>query len=178
MIYAANCFFNVVLKPIHGGHHSLKRSSSVIGQPAEMNKRATDYLIAGLSQVEGWLCPTTAHIMITLAEEQTRLGMQGDLAEIGVHHGKSFLALATSIAPGKTIFAIDVFEDQHRNVDQSGRGDRQIFSIASMRMHREQRQKYFRNLVWIRRQEAGRKVMPTASVLLNRWLPYAGSDLE
>jgi hypothetical protein len=92
-----------------------------------MNKRSVHYLIAGLSQVEGWLCPTTAHIMISLAEEQTRLGIRGDLAEIGIHHGKSFLALANSVAPGEKIFAIDVFEDQYKNVDQSGLGDRQRF---------------------------------------------------
>ena len=65
--------------------------------------------------------------MTTLAGQQTRLGIRGDLAEIGVHHGKSFLALANSVAPGERLFAIDVFEDQHKNIDHSGRGDRQIF---------------------------------------------------
>ena len=92
-----------------------------------MNQRSVHYLLAGLSRVEGWLVPTTAHMMASLADEQTRLGIKGDLAEIGVHHGKSFLALATSMVSGERIFAIDVFEDQHKNLDQSGRGDRQMF---------------------------------------------------
>jgi len=65
--------------------------------------------------------------MTTLAELQTRLGIKGDLAEIGVHHGKSFLPLATAVAPGEKIFAIDVFEDQYKNFDQSGHGDLQTF---------------------------------------------------
>ena len=99
-----------------------------------MNKRSVDYLLGGLKQVEGWLVPTTAHIMAALADEQTRLGIKGDLAEIGVHHGKSFLTLATSLAPGEKIFAIDVFEDQHKNIDQSGRGDRQMF-VSSVNVH-------------------------------------------
>lgn len=94
---------------------------------AAIDTRTARYLIAGLTQVEGWLVPTTAHIMAALAEQQTRLGLGGDLAEIGVHHGKSFLVLANCVAPGEKIFAIDVFEDQHKNVDKSGLGDRQIF---------------------------------------------------
>ena len=101
--------------------------SSSIQQSTKLNKRSAHYLITGFSQIEGWLCPTTAHIMATLAEQQTRLRMRGDLAEIGVHHGKSFLVLANAIAPREKIFAIDVFEDQYKNIDQSGRGDRQIF---------------------------------------------------
>jgi predicted O-methyltransferase YrrM len=92
-----------------------------------MNKRSTYYLVSGLSKVDGWLNPTTAHIMTTLADQQTLDGIAGDLAEIGVHYGKSFLAFANSVAPGERIFAIDVFEDQHKNVDQSGSGSRQIF---------------------------------------------------
>lgn len=94
---------------------------------AATNMRATRYLVGGYSKVEGWLVPTTAHIMALLAEEQTKLGIRGDLAEIGVHHGKSFLVLANSIASGEKIFAIDVFEDQHKNIDQSGHGDRETF---------------------------------------------------
>lgn len=92
-----------------------------------VNMRASRYLIGGYSKVGGWLVPTTAHIMAILAEEQTKLGIRGDLAEIGVHHGKSFLVLANSVAPGEKIFAIDVFEDQHKNIDQSGHGDRETF---------------------------------------------------
>ena len=99
-----------------------------------MNKRSVHYFLTGLSQVEGWLVPTTAHMMASLADEQTRLGIKGDLAEIGVHHGKSFLALATAMAPGEKIFAIDVFEDQHKNIDGSGRGDRQMF-LNSVNAH-------------------------------------------
>lgn len=94
---------------------------------AAMNMRASRYLIGGYSKVEGWLVPTTAHIMGILAEEQTRLGIRGDLVEIGVHHGKSFLVLANSLASGEKIFAIDVFEDQHKNLDQSGHGNRDTF---------------------------------------------------
>jgi hypothetical protein len=92
-----------------------------------MNKRSIHYLVSGLNKVEGWLSPTSAHIMTALADQQTVDGSAGDLAEIGIHHGKSFLALANSVVPGERIFAIDIFEDQTKNVDQSGYGARQIF---------------------------------------------------
>jgi len=92
-----------------------------------MNKRSVHYLALGLSVIEGWLSPTTAHIMATLAHQQTSDGIAGNLAEIGIHHGKSFLAIANAVAPTEKIFAIDVFEDQHKNVDQSGHGLRQTF---------------------------------------------------
>lgn len=101
---------------------------------ATMGMRSRRYLLSGLRQVDGWLVPTTAHILATLAEQQTSLGIRGDLAEIGIHHGKSFLVLANSIAAGEKIFAIDVFDDQHKNPDQSGLGDRQVF-LKNINLH-------------------------------------------
>jgi len=92
-----------------------------------MNERSAHYLAVGFNRVQGWLSPTTAHIMMALADQQRLEGIAGDLAEIGVYHGKSFLALANSVAPSERIFAIDVFEDQHKNLDRSGSGSRKIF---------------------------------------------------
>ena len=45
------------------------------------------------------------------------------LAEIGVYHGRSFLALASTRAAGETCVAIDCFDAQEHNADESGRGD-------------------------------------------------------
>jgi hypothetical protein len=47
----------------------------------------------------------------------------GDVAEIGVHHGKFFILLANLRRQHERAFAIDVFDDQHLNPDKSGRGD-------------------------------------------------------
>lgn len=87
---------------------------------------ALRYLNA-LDEIEGWLSPDTALAMIELGWEQLRMGLPPGMAEIGVHHGKSFLALAASAQVDETLFAIDVFERQDLNVDQSGRGDRETF---------------------------------------------------
>lgn len=88
--------------------------------------RIDHYVRAGLRRVEGWLDPYSARLIADLAAAQGGLGVSGAFGEIGVHHGKLFilLRLAMPEAPG---FAIDLFDDQHLNVDASGSGDRRKF---------------------------------------------------
>ena len=71
--------------------------------------KALNYLDA-LDDVEGWLSPTTGLAMIETLWEQERRGARGDIAEIGVWHGKSFLALAAGARPGERLVAIDLFD--------------------------------------------------------------------
>jgi hypothetical protein len=86
-----------------------------------------DYLRGGILSVEGWLDPSTATYLSAIEVLQRQLGIAGDVCEIGVHHGKSFLCLALGLPPGDRAVAVDVFEDQHLNTDRSGRGDRAVF---------------------------------------------------
>ena len=88
--------------------------------------RALDYLLR-MDEVHGWLMPTTALAMLETCFFQEAAGTTGGLAEIGIHHGKSFLVLAAAARPDETLYAIDVFERQDQNVDRSGQGDRDIF---------------------------------------------------
>ncbi len=85
------------------------------------------YLENAVAGIEGWLSPTTAMMTAQLLVQQSRAGLRGDVAEIGVHHGKYFLVLANATLPGERAVAVDVFDDQHKNLDASGRGDRAIF---------------------------------------------------
>ena len=78
-------------------------------------------LLGGHSTVEGWLEPGAIAATLVFAEAQRELGAKGPAVEIGVHHGLYFILLA--LVSEKSL-AIDVFEDQHLNVDGSGRGDR------------------------------------------------------
>jgi hypothetical protein len=59
------------------------------------------------------------------------INKKGGVAEIGVHHGKFYIPLNalverdfSSYVPS---YAIDVFEDQHLNIDNSGRGNQELF---------------------------------------------------
>jgi hypothetical protein len=66
----------------------------------------------------------------TLMEFQTDTGIAGNVCEIGVHHGRYLIALATMLAPHERAIAIDLFENQHENIDKSGQGNRKAFLAA------------------------------------------------
>lgn len=86
-----------------------------------------DYLKRGYRRIGGWLFPYSASFIDSLLELQLEAGVQGAVGEIGVHHGKLLILLALGRRSEERAFAIDVFDDQHLNLDQSGKGDRDIF---------------------------------------------------
>ena len=81
------------------------------------------YRAVGRRRVQGWVETPTFGVLRTLRDAQDRVGVEGAVAEIGVHHGKLFIALQLLAPPGTPAVAIDVFDDQNLNVDRSGRGD-------------------------------------------------------
>ncbi|MCW0234839.1 MAG: class I SAM-dependent methyltransferase [Ferrovibrio sp.] len=91
------------------------------------------YLKRGYRRIGGWLFPYSARFIDSLLDLQLESGVQGAVGEIGVHHGKLFLLLALGRRPGESAFAIDVFDDQHLNLDRSGAGDRDIFLANARR---------------------------------------------
>lgn len=88
------------------------------------------YLRGGMDAVEGWLNRSTALYLAVIEVLQRTEGIAGDICEIGVHHGKSFLALALGLPEHDRAVAIDIFDDQHLNVDGSGKGNREVFEAA------------------------------------------------
>ena len=92
--------------------------------PATVSERLERYRTHGLAEVEGWFEPESAEVISALLLHQLTLGLAGGVAEIGVHHGRSFLLLANGLAPGEPAVALDVFEHQEQNADHSGKGDR------------------------------------------------------
>lgn len=85
------------------------------------------YRAIGHRTVQGWVEPQTLDVLRTLSETQLAAGIDGPVAEIGVHEGKLFIALQLLNPPGVPAVAIDVFDDQSLNVDRSGRGDLRHF---------------------------------------------------
>ncbi len=87
-----------------------------------------------LDSIEGWLVPTTALAIIETLWMQERAGIAGDVAEIGVYRGKSFLALAAGARGGERLIAIDLFdagdpaaERVEYDVAAYGSGNRAVF---------------------------------------------------
>jgi hypothetical protein len=90
-------------------------------------ERLREYAFGGVESVSGWLGLDAVSLIVALAIWQEHNGIRGDVAEIGVHHGKLFCLLKNCCRSDELAYAVDVFEDQHLNVDRSGKGDRAIF---------------------------------------------------
>jgi hypothetical protein len=92
---------------------SAELASSMESQPPASIVRSAEALhyLENLHRIGGWLHQTTALAIIEALWLQERHGIAGNLAEIGVFQGKSFLALAAGARASETILAIDVFDD-------------------------------------------------------------------
>ena len=91
--------------------------------------RLADYLLhGGVSSVSGWLSSGAASATVLLSAWQEEQGIGGNIAEIGIHHGRYFILLANLRTIGEEAIAIDIFENQQLNIDQSGRGNYGVFT--------------------------------------------------
>jgi hypothetical protein len=55
---------------------------------------------------------------------QNHENIDGGVAEVGIHHGKTFIALCLGLVEKQKAYGIDVFGNQSENLDGSGLGDR------------------------------------------------------
>jgi hypothetical protein len=94
-----------------------------IGRPV----RVEDYIRRNSKNVEGWMTHEAARLIRVVSDEQISAGIRGSVGEIGVHHGRLFILLYLLARPNERGFAIDIFEKQELNVDNSGKGDRKLF---------------------------------------------------
>lgn len=79
---------------------------------------------------QGWAEPPTLartlDVLRALSDAQADAGVEGGVAEIGVHRGRLFIGLQL-LEPFRPAVAIDVFGHQHLNLDDSGFGDLRRF---------------------------------------------------
>ena len=101
-----------------------------------MNSAAYEayFVNRGHERVNGWVDPGALTAMFVLMQAQEELGVYGHIGEIGIHHGRYFLAMSALSRPSEKLVAIDLFEDQHLNIDRSGKGDRDHF-LANVAEH-------------------------------------------
>ena len=85
-----------------------------------------EYIRRGRNRVAGWFFRLDAEIFGLITDHQNRNALDGSVVEIGLHHGKSFIALCLALRTGQKAYGIDLFEQQALNVDHSGKGDCQV----------------------------------------------------
>jgi hypothetical protein len=104
-------------------------------RPMRFERRAVARYLRG-NRVRGWLNAFSGTAIAALSLHQVERGYGGSVAEIGVHHGKLFFVLYLTTAADESAIAIDVFGAQHLNLDQSGRGDKDVFLSHARRFSR------------------------------------------
>jgi hypothetical protein len=77
--------------------------------------------------VEGWVGDRIWMICEFLKRDHALNSVKGSIAEIGVHHGKLFFLISHIADESDRLIALDLFDDQARNIDGSGRGSRVAF---------------------------------------------------
>jgi Methyltransferase domain len=73
-------------------------------------------------------------MVAAIGARQERDGIRGNVAEIGVHHGKLFILLYLLTKADERGVAIDLFSLQHLNIDRSGKGNLARF-LTNLRCH-------------------------------------------
>ena len=105
---------------------SLKRVFSVIATNADSLSDLRAYWHGGMIDIEGWVHPELLPALEVLQQTQQDRAIKGGALEIGLHHAKFFVALLLMLNNGEKGVGIDVFEDQYKNVDGSGKGNLEI----------------------------------------------------
>lgn len=95
-----------------------------VGLSPDQVRALKNYARAGRRRVEGWLSRIDARISEVLLLRQIEAGCGGGIAEIGVHQGRYLILLLLSLRSNERGYCIDIFEEQYRNIDLSGKGDR------------------------------------------------------
>lgn len=92
-----------------------------------MNKGFEIYRRFGHKFVAGWLVPEALQILAVLDSAQRSKNVFGAVTEVGVHHGKLFIALKLLQEENQYSVAIDLFSDHGFNVDMYGKGSLAVF---------------------------------------------------
>ena len=91
-----------------------------------MNMQIQKYITKGHKKIEGWYSHDALELMAELNKIQISENIAGSLCEIGVHHGRSFVLLSLLSQHNEICVAIDLFENQNQNIENSGCGDKEI----------------------------------------------------
>ena len=87
----------------------------------------SEYVSRGHKQVQGWCSEVAMELTVAVDRIQKEMDIGGNIAEIGVHHGKLFILLKLLARATEHAVAVDLFSEQELNIDLSGMGDEEVF---------------------------------------------------
>jgi len=88
-------------------------------------KLIDQYYNDGFKNIHGW-CNNELYNILNLLDK-AEINKNGGCLEIGIHHGKFYCLLNSLVDEKETSIAIDIFSNQHLNIDSSGYGNLEIF---------------------------------------------------
>lgn len=97
------------------------------GTDSAVYARMNRYLAGAFPKVGGFVNEDNVWALKEAARFQEIHNIIGGFFEIGIHQGRFFLALEHAARENEAGFAVDVFEDQKLNIDNSGYGNKRIF---------------------------------------------------
>ena len=83
-------------------------------------QRLADYRSGAFKEVGGWVADRAVDALHTASFFHEENGLRGDALEIGVFHGRFFLALMAALRADEVAVAVDIFDNQALNIDKSG----------------------------------------------------------
>jgi len=103
---------------------SLGRTRPLLSQETNL---IDNYIKHCHEKIEGWLHTDATTIITHIAQAQNKFGIKGHVCEIGVHHGLLFILLYLLTKSNENAVAVDIFDKQYLNLDDSGKGDLEKF---------------------------------------------------
>lgn len=89
----------------------------------QIDKSKLNHYMACKNFIEGWFWNEAAQMFLWIDYLQKKEGIEGDLFEIGVHHGKSTIMLGLMTNKSKEkLGTCDIFSYQELNISHSGKG--------------------------------------------------------
>jgi hypothetical protein len=82
-----------------------------------VNERVRRYVSSQRNRVTGWFSRIDAEIFAALMLDQAQRGVTGDLLEIGVYQGESFIVLNLCLGVHETSIAVDIFRGWESGTD-------------------------------------------------------------
>ena len=102
------------------------RFKGELNMTSVVSNKFEEYMSNYFQKVQGWCFVPIPYLIERISYFQKENNISGGVMEIGVHHGKLFLALHALTKGEERSLAIDVFEDQDLNIDNSGHGNQEI----------------------------------------------------